>query len=50
MNTSYFQSVVNQRKRKIIIHCIEGPDGEVNTTDEILTIIKICLNLNQNPM
>lgn len=51
-NTKYFHAVANQRKRKTTIHSLDGPDGEVSSTRDIMKVaceyIKICLNLNKN--
>ena len=35
-NTRYFQMVANQRRRKTTIHTMDGPEGTVHTTTEIL--------------
>jgi hypothetical protein len=37
-NTKYFHVVANQRKRKTIIHSIEGPVGAVENTEEIIRV------------
>lgn len=37
-NTRYFQTVANQRRRKITIHAMEGPDGVSHNTQDILGI------------
>jgi hypothetical protein len=36
-NTRYFQSVANQR-RKTTLHSLDGPDGAVETTEEIVKV------------
>jgi hypothetical protein len=37
-NTRYFHVVINQRRRKSIIHKMEGPAGEVENTEEIVEV------------
>ena len=39
-NTSYFQSVASQRRRKTYIHSLEGPDGIVTDTPNILKVAR----------
>ena len=38
MNTSYFHDVANQRKRKTTIHTLDGPDGPISDTKDMLHI------------
>ena len=37
-NTSYFHAVANQRNRKVTIHSLDGPDGPVTDTREMLKV------------
>jgi hypothetical protein len=37
-NTKYFHAVANQRKRKTTIYDIEGPEGAVNSTEDIIKV------------
>ena len=37
-NTSYFHVVANQRRRKTLIHSLEGPEGEVSQTSDMIKI------------
>jgi hypothetical protein len=37
-NTKYFHVVANQRRRKITIHSVEGPEGVVDNTNDILKV------------
>jgi hypothetical protein len=37
-NTAYFHAVANQRRRKKMIHVLDGPDGPKTETDKILKI------------
>jgi hypothetical protein len=37
-NTKYFHAVANQRRRKTTVHTIEGPDGAVDSTKEIIEV------------
>lgn len=37
-NTSYFQAAANQRRRKTMIHQLEGPNGMVYEEDQIMDI------------
>jgi hypothetical protein len=37
-NTKYFHAVANQRKRKTTIYDIEGPEGAVNSTGDIIKV------------
>jgi hypothetical protein len=38
MNTRYFQSVANQRRRKTTLHSLDGVEGTVETTEEIVKV------------
>ena len=35
-NTAYFHAVANQRRRKTLIHSLDGPNGPVTEVDEML--------------
>jgi hypothetical protein len=37
-NTRYFQAVANQRRRKNNVHCMEGPEETVQSTEEIVEV------------
>ena len=37
-NTAYFNAVANQRRRKTIIHSLDGPEGPVTDNAEMLRI------------
>jgi hypothetical protein len=37
-NTAYFHAVANQRRRKKMIHVLDGPDGPETETDKMLKI------------
>jgi hypothetical protein len=37
-NTAYFHAVDNQRRRKKMIHVLDGPDGPETETDNMLKI------------
>lgn len=37
-NTAYFHAVANQRRRKTLIHTLDGPDGPVTSTVEMLDV------------
>jgi hypothetical protein len=37
-NTAYFHVVANQRRRKKMIHVLDGPDGPETETDKMLKI------------
>ena len=37
-NTAYFHAIANQRRRKTFIHALDGPDGEVVETKDMLKI------------
>jgi hypothetical protein len=37
-NTRYFQTVANQRRRKITIHSLDGLDGVVESTEDIVEV------------
>jgi hypothetical protein len=37
-NTRYFQAIANQRRRKTTFHKMEGLEGEVETTEEIMEV------------
>ena len=37
-NTSYFHAVANQRNRKVTIHSLDGPEGPVTDTREMLKV------------
>ena len=37
-NTKYFQAVANQRRRKTLIHSLDGPTGVVTDTKDILEV------------
>jgi hypothetical protein len=38
MNTRYFQLVANQRRRKTTLHSLDGVEGTVETTEEIVKV------------
>jgi hypothetical protein len=38
-NTAYFHAVDNQRRRKKMIHVLDGPDGPETETDKMLKIV-----------
>ena len=37
-NTAYFHAVANQRRRKTLIHSLDGPNGPVTEVDEMLKV------------
>ena len=37
-NTAYFHAVANQRRRKTLIHSLDGPNGPVTKVDEMLKV------------
>jgi hypothetical protein len=37
-NTKYFDAVANQRKRKMTIHCLEGPARVVESAEDIMEV------------
>jgi hypothetical protein len=37
-NTIYFHVVANHRRRKTLVHSIDGPDGEVNRIEDIIQV------------
>ena len=37
-NTKYFNAVANQRRRKSLIHSLDGPNGPTSDTKEMLKI------------
>jgi len=44
-NTSYFQALANQRKRKLKIGALQGPEGEVTQNK---AMIEIATNFYKN--
>jgi hypothetical protein len=49
-NTTYFHTVANQRRRKMTVHSLDGPDGAVTDPTKMLQVplnsIRICLKKN----
>ena len=37
-NTAYFHAVANQRRRKTLIHSLDGPNGPITEVDEMLKL------------
>ena len=37
-NTAYFHAVANQRRRKTLIHSLDGPNGPVTEVDEMMKV------------
>ena len=37
-NTAYFHAVANQRRRKTLIHSLDGPNGPVNDIKDMLGV------------
>ena len=37
-NTAYFHAVANQRRRKTLIHSLDGPNGLFTEVDEMLKV------------
>jgi hypothetical protein len=40
-NTTYFHAVANHRRRKTLIHALEGPAGEVTNISDMLDVATI---------